>query len=144
MPHDQIWFKPYLKGPPGLGKSTSAQLLSREHGCAYNNCGVFIWTQIVQKIQLMTTFRFVYYEGDCFSQLRNPYIPSGLKFYYEHQRCFRKKLTYDSRPNPIRHKAFVSSTTHIFHNSWKAHSLHPSRLEMWKTQNGKSIRQGFS
>ena len=39
----------WISGPPGLGKSTSAQLLSREHG-------------------------FVYYEADCFFGLRNPYI----------------------------------------------------------------------
>merc|ERR1719429_785681 len=35
----------WITGPPGLGKSSSAQLLSREHG-------------------------FVYYEGDCFFGLR--------------------------------------------------------------------------
>ena len=40
----------WISGPPGVGKSTSAQLLSREHG-------------------------FVYYEGDCFLNMRNPYIP---------------------------------------------------------------------
>ena len=39
----------WISGPPGLGKSTSAQLLSREHD-------------------------FVYYEADCFFGLRNPYI----------------------------------------------------------------------
>ena len=41
-------------GPPGLGKSTTAQLLSREHG-------------------------FVYYEGDCFWALRNPYVSVDAK-----------------------------------------------------------------
>ena len=40
--------------PPGLGKSTSAQLLSREHG-------------------------FVYYECDCFLGCRNPYIPPDVE-----------------------------------------------------------------
>jgi len=40
----------WLTGPPGLGKSTTAQLLSRLHG----------WR---------------YYEADCFFSLRNPYIP---------------------------------------------------------------------
>ena len=40
----------WLTGPPGLGKSTSAQLLGRNHG-------------------------FAYYEADCFSACRNPYIP---------------------------------------------------------------------
>ena len=40
----------WLTGPPGTGKSTSAQLLGRLHG-------------------------FVYYEVDCFLQLRNPFIP---------------------------------------------------------------------
>ena len=44
----------WITGPPGLGKSTSAQLLSREHG-------------------------FVYYEGDCFFGLRNPYIPPNVE-----------------------------------------------------------------
>ena len=40
----------WISGPPGLGKSTTAQLLSRMHG-------------------------YVYYEADCFFMLRNPYIP---------------------------------------------------------------------
>jgi len=40
----------WLTGAPGLGKSTSAQLLGRDHG-------------------------FVYYEADCFLHLKNPYIP---------------------------------------------------------------------
>ena len=44
----------WISGPPGLGKSTSAQLLSREHG-------------------------FVYYEADCFFELRNPYIPPDVE-----------------------------------------------------------------
>ena len=44
----------WITGPPGLGKSTSAQLLSRVHG-------------------------FVYYEGDCFFGLRNPYIPPDVE-----------------------------------------------------------------
>merc|ERR1719348_2191973 len=43
----------WITAPPGLGKSTSAQLLSRDHG-------------------------YVYYEGDCFFGLRNPYIPSDV------------------------------------------------------------------
>eukprot|EP00090_Calanus_glacialis_P002740 TRINITY_DN12044_c0_g1_i3.p1 TRINITY_DN12044_c0_g1~~TRINITY_DN12044_c0_g1_i3.p1 ORF type:complete len:331 (+),score=83.34 TRINITY_DN12044_c0_g1_i3:73-993(+) len=41
-----LWFT----GPPGLGKSTSAQLLARNHG-------------------------YVYYEADCFVRYKNPYIP---------------------------------------------------------------------
>ena len=44
----------FITGPPGLGKSTSAQLLSREHG-------------------------YVYYEGDCFFGLKNPYIPPDVE-----------------------------------------------------------------
>jgi gluconate kinase len=43
----------WITGAPGLGKSTTAQLLSRNHG-------------------------FVFYEGDCFFGLRNPYIPSDV------------------------------------------------------------------
>ena len=44
----------WITGPPGLGKSTSAQLLSREHG-------------------------YVYYESDCFFGLKNPYIPPDVE-----------------------------------------------------------------
>ena len=40
----------WLTGPPGVGKSTTAQLLARKFG-------------------------YVYYEADCFNSLRNPYIP---------------------------------------------------------------------
>lgn len=40
----------WLSGGPGTGKSTTAQLLAREDG-------------------------YVYYEADCFPQLKNPYIP---------------------------------------------------------------------
>jgi len=40
----------WLTGSPGMGKSTSAQLLARSHG-------------------------YVYYEADCFGSLRNPYVP---------------------------------------------------------------------
>merc|ERR1719237_156831 len=43
----------WITGAPGLGKSTTAQLLSRDHG-------------------------FVFYEGDCFWALRNPYIPPNV------------------------------------------------------------------
>ena len=44
----------WITGPPGLGKSTSAQLLSRLHG-------------------------YVYYETDCFSRCKNPYIPPDVE-----------------------------------------------------------------
>ena len=40
----------WLSGAPGMGKSTSAQILARENG-------------------------YVYYEADCFAQMKNPYIP---------------------------------------------------------------------
>ena len=40
----------WLTGSPGMGKSTSAQLLARSHG-------------------------YVYYEADCIGSLRNPYVP---------------------------------------------------------------------
>ena len=43
----------WITGAPGLGKSTTGQLLSRNHG-------------------------FVFYEGDCFWFLRNPYIPPNV------------------------------------------------------------------
>jgi len=41
-----LWFS----GPPGLGKSTTAQLLAKNHG-------------------------YVYYEADCFNSCKNPYVP---------------------------------------------------------------------
>ena len=40
----------WITGAPGLGKSTVAQMLGRDHG-------------------------FVWYEGDCFGNCTNPYIP---------------------------------------------------------------------
>jgi len=40
----------WLTGAPGMGKSTSAQLLARNHG-------------------------YVYYEADCFMVFKNPYVP---------------------------------------------------------------------
>ena len=43
----------WITGAPGLGKSTSAQLLSRTAG-------------------------YVYYEADCFGSCRNPYIPADV------------------------------------------------------------------
>jgi len=55
----------WITGPPGLGKSTSAQLLSRDHG-------------------------YVYYEGDCFFGLRNPYIPPDVENPTMAQRLQRK------------------------------------------------------
>jgi len=43
----------WLSGAPGMGKSTSAQIMAREDG-------------------------YVYYEADCFSNLKNPYLPLDL------------------------------------------------------------------
>ena len=45
IPGKIIW----LSGAPGMGKSTTAQLLARRNG-------------------------FVYYEADCFMSMKNPYI----------------------------------------------------------------------
>merc|ERR1719210_1477558 len=44
----------WLSGAPGMGKSTSAQMLGRDHG-------------------------YVYYEADCFMGLRNPYVPLDVE-----------------------------------------------------------------
>jgi len=44
----------WITGPPGLGKSTSAQLLGRNHG-------------------------YVFYETDCFGNVKNPYIPTDAE-----------------------------------------------------------------
>merc|ERR1711892_1211658 len=43
----------WITGSPGLGKSTSAQLLGKNHG-------------------------YVYYEADCFGNCKNPYIPKDV------------------------------------------------------------------
>merc|ERR1711892_69794 len=43
----------WITGSPGLGKSTSAQLLSKNHG-------------------------YVYYEADCFGNCKNPYVPKDV------------------------------------------------------------------
>merc|ERR1719320_2422299 len=43
----------WLTGAPGMGKSTTAQLLARNHG-------------------------YVYYEADCFGSLKNPYVPLDM------------------------------------------------------------------
>ena len=43
----------WVTGPPGLGKSTTAQILARRAG-------------------------YVYYEGDCFFFLKNPFIPLDI------------------------------------------------------------------
>ena len=56
-PHPSIkpdFHRDLCTSTPGLGKSTSAQLLSREHG-------------------------FVYYECDCYLTCRNPYVPSDVE-----------------------------------------------------------------
>ena len=44
-----LWFS----GAPGMGKSTTAQILARENG-------------------------YVYYEADCFGMLKNPYVPLDI------------------------------------------------------------------
>ena len=44
----------WISGPPGSGKSTSAQLLGKDHG-------------------------FVYYEADCVMNHSNPYIPVDVE-----------------------------------------------------------------
>jgi len=42
----------WIAGAPGTGKSTAASILGRKHG-------------------------YIYYEGDCFAQIKNPYIPTS-------------------------------------------------------------------
>ena len=56
----------WLTGSPGMGKSTTAQLLGRNKG---SHIFRYRWTL------RHSILGFVYYELDCFSQLRNPYIP---------------------------------------------------------------------
>ena len=47
--------KNFFKGPPGAGKSTSAQLLGRNHG-------------------------YIFYEGDAFFSCANPFIDPDIEF----------------------------------------------------------------
>ena len=57
----------WITGPPGLGKSTSAQLLGRNHG-------------------------YVFYECDCFENIKNPYIPTDAEnpsIAYVHQKALK-------------------------------------------------------
>jgi len=44
----------WIAGAPGTGKSTAASILGRNHG-------------------------YIYYEGDCFASIKNPYIPTSHK-----------------------------------------------------------------
>ena len=44
----------WLSGAPGMGESTSAQMLGRDHG-------------------------YVYYEADCFASMKNPYVPLDVE-----------------------------------------------------------------
>ena len=60
-----LWFS----GAPGMGKSTTAQLLARENG-------------------------YVYYEADCFSAVKNPYIP------LDHENPSLAQLTQKSLKGP--------------------------------------------
>ena len=75
----------WISGPPGLGKSTSAQLLSREHGFVYNEADCFFGFRMTANNKQRSTKinkdkqRFVYYEADCFFGLRNPYIPPDVE-----------------------------------------------------------------
>lgn len=43
----------YSKGPPGAGKSTSGQMLGRNHG-------------------------YVYYEADCYGMFANPFVDPNV------------------------------------------------------------------
>ena len=44
----------WITGAPGMGKSTTAQMLGRDHG-------------------------YVYYEADCFMSCKNPYVPLDVR-----------------------------------------------------------------
>ena len=66
------------KGPPGAGKSTTAQLLGRNHG-------------------------YVFYEGDAFITCANPFIDPNIEF-EPWQQLKQKPLKVNPKKNVINKK----------------------------------------
>jgi len=84
----------WITGSPGMGKSTSAQLLARNKG-------------------------FVFYEGDCFSALRNPYIPVDAK----NPSLAQKDQKYLSGPGLEERKKVVNDMGGVFMKHMKGEDV---------------------
>ena len=61
----------WITGYPGTGKSTAAQIMARNHGQNHNNPSKVDFNDIY-------FLGYVYFEGDCFWGLKNPYIPVNV------------------------------------------------------------------
>ena len=61
----------WITGYPGTGKSTAAQIMARNHGQNHNNHSKIDFNDIY-------FLGYVYFEGDCFWGLKNPYIPVNV------------------------------------------------------------------
>ena len=98
----------WITGPPGLGKSTSAQLLSREHG-------------------------YVYYEGDCFFGLRNPYIPPGVENPTMAQRMQRKLVGEgEAERRKTARKILATYRAMMKGEAWDRETLEEGMREMFR------------
>ena len=108
----------WITGPPGLGKSTSAQLLSREHG-------------------------YVYYEGDCFFGLRNPYIPADVKEASLAQRQQRKLVGEGAAERrAMADRASKQWKSRMVGEEWRAATLEEAYREMFKDVARERARLG--
>ena len=57
----------WITGYPGTGKSTAAQIMARNHGQKAFYYSLYLVLHIPSG--------YVFFEGDCFGRLLNPYIP---------------------------------------------------------------------
>ena len=57
----------WITGYPGTGKSTAAQMMARNHGQHAVHYSHYIFHIMIAG--------YVFFEGDCFGRLLNPYIP---------------------------------------------------------------------
>ena len=94
------------KGPPGAGKSTSAQLLSRTEG-------------------------YVYYEADCFGTFMNPFIDPNVEepsLAQVSQRPLKVRLVLISVLSTITYNTFMHR---MFHVVWLTLCKVQMKLQRW-------------
>ena len=62
----------WITGYPGTGKSTAAQIMARNHGQKKHDNP--------SKVEFNDIYflGYVYFEGDCFWGLKNPYVPVNV------------------------------------------------------------------